>query len=162
MQNKIDAVLTAENRDRILDLTRQIFELLPFRIDLTPEERQSFIKMGDWGRPFVEQTLTLAEQNDSFLPRSFSVPAMRKDKDLFEAMSPVNVQILRLADAVRDIMIVTGNDLILGAYDIYGNAKENGQGEHLDNLVPLVAQRFKRKSKKVGGDDSNQGEAPPG
>ncbi|CAN5257334.1 hypothetical protein BH10ACI1_BH10ACI1_25530 [soil metagenome] len=161
MQNKIDATISTENRDRILALISQIFELLPSDVDLTPEERQSLVKMGDWGRPLVEATLTLAEQNDSFLPRSFDVTEMRKDKDLYEALSPVNVQVLRLVDAVRDIMVLTGSDLMMAAFDIYGNAKENGQGEHLDSLIPLVARRFKRKGKKKDGGNNEGGENPP-
>jgi hypothetical protein len=160
MQNKIDATLTVEKRDQILDLFRQIFALLPFLVDLTPEERHSLFKMGDWGRPIVEGTLVLAEQDDSFLPRSFDVAEMRQDKDLFDNLSPVFVQLSRLFEAVQDTLMLTGSDLILAAFDIYGNAKENGKGEHLDNLVPLVARRFKRKGKKDGegegeGSDNN-------
>ena len=161
MQNKIDATISTADRDRILALIVQIFDLLLFKVDLTPEERQSLVKMGDWGRPLVEATLTLAEQNDSFLPRSFNVAEMRKDKDLYEAMSPVNVQVLRLADVVRDIMLLTGSDLMMAAFDIYGNVKENGQGEHLDSLVPHIARRFKRKGKKKNGGNAEGGENPP-
>ena len=167
MQNRIDAILLPENRARLLDLISQIFALLPSGIDLTPDERQSLVKMGDWGRPMVEAALVLAEQNDEFLPRSFDVTKMRQDKDLYDAMSPVNVQVLRLADTVRDIMLLTGSDLMMAGYDVYTNAKENGQGEHLDPLVPLFARRFKRKAKKKdgegeeSGEGNNTGENPP-
>jgi len=77
MENRIDATLSDENRDKILNLLGQIRALLPFQVNLTPEERQALVKMGDKSRPFVEQTLILAEQDESFLPRSFDVPAMR-------------------------------------------------------------------------------------
>ncbi len=164
MQNKIEAVLSPENRDKILGFINQIFALLPEGVDLTPDDRQSMLKMGDWGRPLVEGTLVLAEQNDSFLPRSFDVTQMRKDKDFFDAISPVNVQLLRLADTVRDIILLTGSDLMLAAYEVYANAKENGEGEHLDSLVPLVGRRFKNRAKKKDEDDGegNDKENPPG
>lgn len=42
MQNIIDAALFDSERDKILDLINQIRALLPFLIDLSPEERQSF------------------------------------------------------------------------------------------------------------------------
>lgn len=157
MQNKIDAAISATDRDKILDLISQIVALMPFLVDLTPEERHSLFKMGDWGRPIVEGTLILAEQDDSFLPRSFDVAEMRKDKDLYDAMSPIFVRLSKLFEGVEDTMMLTGSDLIMAGLDIYGNAKENGIGSHLDNLVPLVARRFKRKSKKEGEGGGNEG-----
>lgn len=157
MQNKIEASLSAEDRDRILELISQIRALMPFLVDLTPEERQQLVKMGDWGRPIVEQTLVLAEQDDSFLPRSFNVPKMRMDKDLYDALTPIFIQLSRLFEGVNDTMMLTGSDLIMGGLDVYGNAKKNGIGEHLDNLIPLFARRFKRQSKKDedGGGENN-------
>lgn len=148
MQNKIEAAINTGDRDRILELIGQIRDLMPFLVDLTPEERQQLFKMGDWGRPIVEQTLVLAEQDDSFLPRSFDVSKMRMDKDLYDALSPIFIQLSRLFEGVNDTMMLTGSDLIMSGLDIYGNAKENGVGENLDNLIPLFARRFKRQSKK--------------
>jgi hypothetical protein len=150
MQNKIDATITPAVRDQILDLISQIFALLPFLVDLTPEERQSLVKMGDSGRPFVEGTLNLVEQDDSFMPRSFDKAEMRQDSDFYVAMLPVEVQMTRLFEAVSDTMMLSGSDLIMAALDVYNNAKENGQGSHLDSLVPLIGQRFKRKRKPDG------------
>jgi hypothetical protein len=147
MQNEIDAAITVTDRDKILDLIAQIFALLPFRVDLTPEERQSLVKMGDSGRPFVEGTLNLVEQDDSFMPRSFDKAEMRQDSDFYVSMLPVEVQMTRLFEAVSDTMMLAGSDLIMAALDVYRNAKDNGQGSNLDHLVPLIGQRFKRKSK---------------
>jgi len=45
--------------------------------------------------------------------------------------------------------------LMMAAYDVYSNAKENGHGEHLDGLVPLVGRRFKRKGKKENGENES-------
>jgi hypothetical protein len=154
MQNKIDATLEAADRDRILDLINQIFNLLPFRVDLTPEERHTLFKMGDWGRPIVEQTLVLAEQDDSFLPRTFDVAEMRKDKELYDNLMPVFIQLSRLFESVQDTMMLNGSDLIMAGLDVYRSAKDYGVGEHLDNLIPLVARRFKRASKKDDGSGS--------
>ncbi len=44
MENKIDAVLSAADRDKILQFINDIYALLPFLIDLSPEERQSLLK----------------------------------------------------------------------------------------------------------------------
>jgi hypothetical protein len=169
MQNKINVVFSITDRDKVLDLISQAMALLPGKVDLTSDDRQSMLKMGDWGRPLVEQTLVLAEQNDEFLPRSFNVAEMRKDKDFVDMISPVNVQVLRFADAVRDLLLLAGSDLMLAAYEVYANAKENGQGEHLDSLIPLVGRRFKNRvkkkdeesSKEDDGNEGDDGENPP-
>jgi hypothetical protein len=151
MQNKINATISAADRDKILELINQIFALLPFRVDLTTEERQSLVKMGESGRPFVEGTLMLVEQDDSFMPRSFDKTKMRQDSDFYVNMQPVSVQMSRLNEAVSDTIMLTGSDLIMAGLEVYRNAKDNGQGANLDNLVPLIGKRFKRKSKPEGG-----------
>ncbi|HEY0428632.1 MAG TPA: hypothetical protein VGC76_12700 [Pyrinomonadaceae bacterium] len=151
MQNKIAASISTADRDKILDFINQIFALMTFGVDLTPEERQSLVKMGDSGRPFVEGTLTLVEQDDSFMPRSFDKAEMRRDNDFYTAMQPVLVQMTRLFESVSDTMMLAGSDLIVAALEVYRNAKDNGQGANLDNLVPLIGRRFKRKSKPGGG-----------
>ena len=160
MQNRIDATLSTAVRDEILDLIAQIRSKLPFLIDLSPEERMSLVKMGESGRPFVEHSLNLVEQDDSFMPRSFDKTEMRTDNDLYESLLPVSMQMTQLHEAVSDTMLLVGSDLIMAGLDVYKNAKANGQGENLDNLVPLLGQRFKRKSKTEGGDDGGN-ENPP-
>lgn len=155
MQNKIDATLSVADRDKILDFIGQARALLPFLIDLTTEDRQSLVKMGDSGRPFVEETLNLVEQDDTFMPRSFDKAEMRRDNDFYEIMKPVMTQLTQLSEAVNDTMMLTGSDLIMGGLDVYRNAKDNGRGENLDNLVPLLGNRFKRKPKNDGDNGGN-------
>ncbi|MCD9187217.1 MAG: hypothetical protein LUM44_12345 [Pyrinomonadaceae bacterium] len=158
MQNKIDATLSAADRDRILELIDQIRDILPFLVDLSIEDRQSLVKMGDSGRPFVEEALNLVEQEDSFMPRSFDKTQMRQDNDFYEMMIPVLVQLTQLYEAVNDTMMLTGSDLIMAGLDVYRNAKNNGRGANLDNLVPLLGKRFKSNRKKDDGTGSN---SPP-
>lgn len=148
MENKIDATLSTAVRDQILDLLAQIFVLLPFLQDLSPDDRQSLIKMGDKSRAFVEGSLTLAEADDSFLPRSFDVKEMRQDKDFHDNLSPIAVQILRLYEGIEDTMMLVGSDLVMNGLEVYNNAKTNGKGDHLDMLVPILGRRFARKSKE--------------
>lgn len=150
MQNRIEATLLATDRDKILGFISNIRDLMPFTVDLTPDERQSLVKMGDSGRPFVDQCLSLVEQDDSFMPRSFDRTDMRTDKDFYEMMQPVFVQLSRLFEAVNDTTMLAGSDLIMAGLEVYRNAKDNGQGSNLDGLVPLLGQRFKRKPKSEG------------
>lgn len=155
MENKIEATLTEADRDQILDLIRQIRALMPFLIDLTPEERKTLFKMGESGRPFVEASLNLVEQDDSYMPRSFDKTEMRQDNELYESILPLYMALATLLDAVDDTLMLTGSDLIMAGLDVYRNAKDNGKGENLDPLVPLLGRRFKRNPPKKGDGGEN-------
>lgn len=162
MENRIDATISDADRDKILDLLGQIRVLLPFQVNLTPEERHTLVKMGDKSRPFVEQTLIIAEQDNSFLPRSFEVAEMRQDKELYDSMSPVFVQMTMLFENIQDTMLLVGSDLMLGALEIYSSAKRSNHGAALDSLVPLLGRRFSRKSgKEDDGDEDDENPNPP-
>lgn len=161
MENRIDATLSDANRDQILNLLGQIRALLPFQVNLTPEERHALVKMGDKSRPFVEQALLLAERDESFLARSFDVPAMRQDKELYDSMSPIFVQMSMLFEAVQDTMLLVGSDLMVNALEIYSSAKRTNHGVALDSLVPLLGRRFARKSGKDEGGETPNPPTPP-
>lgn len=157
MQNKINATLSATDRDKILDLIQQIFALLPFLINLTPEERRELPRMGDKSRAFVQASLALAEQDDSFLPRSFDVAEMRKDEDLYNAMVMVFTALAILFEKFQDTMLLTGSDLYVAALDVYDAAKRKGGSETggLDRLLDALGQRFARRRAKPDDNPPN-------
>lgn len=148
MQNRIDASLSASTRDEILDLLAQINSKLPFLIALPSEERRQLPRMGDKSRAFVQAALVLAEQDDSFLPRSFDRAEMRQDEDLYKALSQVFVPLTILYEKVQDTMMLAGSDLYVAALDVYQAAKRNGNGAGLDQLTDALGQRFARRAKK--------------
>lgn len=149
MQNRIDATLEVAKRDQVLDLIAQIRTILPFLIDLTPEERQSLPKMGDKSRAFVAQALQLAEHDDQYLPRSFDVAEMRRDVELAEGLHPIVVALKQLTEFVDDTYVQVGSEAYTAALVVYQSAKRNGQGAALDNLLDALGQRFARKSKET-------------
>lgn len=154
MQNKIDATLTAEKRDQILDLINQIVALLPFLISLTAEQKRELPRMGDKSRAFVQASLALAEQDDSFLPRSFDVAEMRKDEDLHNALNQIYVALAILFDKLQDTMQLAGSDLYVAALEIYDAAKRKGTSSSggLEPLLDALGQRFARRAKKDEGE----------
>lgn len=147
MENRIDASLSIGDRDAVLGLIQDIRTKLPFLVDLTIEDRQSLPKMGDKSRAFVGQAVTLAEQNDDFLPRSFDVAEMRQDVDLTDQLLPILTALAQLTELVEDTYTLAGSDAYSAALIIYNSAKRNGQGEALDNLLDALGQRFARKAK---------------
>lgn len=146
MENRINAELSTTDKDAILGLINQIRALLPFLIDLSPDERHSLPKMGDKSRAFVNQALALAEQDDSFLPRSFDVAEMRKDVDLTNQLLPIITALTQLLELVEDTNMLAGSDGYTAGLIVYNSAKRNGRGEALDNLLDALGRRFARKA----------------
>jgi hypothetical protein len=150
MQNKIDATLSTVDRDKVLQAVDQINALLPFLINLTPEERRELPRMGDKSRAFVQASLALAEQDDSFLPRSFDVAEMRQDEDLYNAMTSISTVLTILFEKLGDTMLLTGSDLYVASLEVYDAAKRKGGSDTggLDQLIGALGQRFARRSRK--------------
>ncbi len=147
MQNRIDASLSTEDKNKILQFIQDIQAKLPFLVDLSAAEIASLSKMGDRGQSFVQDAITLAEQDDSFLPRSFDVAAMRKDVDLLQALPPIMTAVSRLKELLDDTYILAGSDAFAAALDVYGAAQKHGNGAALSESLNNLGKRFARKSK---------------
>lgn len=165
MQNRIDATITTIDRDKVLQNIAEIKMLLPFLIDLSPEDRQSLPKMGDKSRAFVANSLQLAEHDDQYLPRSFDVPEFRRDVELAETLYPISVALRQLSEYVDDTYIQVGSEAYTAALVVYQSAKRNGKGAALDALLDALGQRFARKSKdeadKTPSDETPSDEPKP-
>lgn len=154
MPNRIDASLSAANKNQVLQLIQDIKNLLPFLVDLSQEEIRALPKMGDKSRAFVSQALTLAEQDDTFLPRSFDVAEMRKDVELTESLLPILTAMSSLTELLEDTFTLAGSEAYVSALIVYQSAKANGKGSALDGSLDALGQRFSRKSKGKTANDS--------
>jgi hypothetical protein len=154
MANRIDASLSAANKNQVLQLIQDIKNLLPFLLDISQEEFKSLPKMGDKSRAFVSQALALAEQDDSFLPRSFDVAEMRKDVELTEALLPILTAMSSLTELLEDTYKLAGSEAYVSALLVYQSAKANGKGSALDGSLDALGQRFSRKSRGKSVNDS--------
>jgi hypothetical protein len=152
MQNKIDAVLSSASATKILQLIDQIEAEMPFLVDLSNDEIASLSKLGN-GQSFVQDAITLAEQDDSFLPRSFEVAAMRRDVDLTRSLPPIAARISRLKEMLDDTQILVGSDAFAAALDVYQAAQRHGKGAGLKDSLSSLSNRFARKSKKKTPDE---------
>lgn len=140
--NRIDAALDSATLATLTTHLADIQALLPFLADLSPEERQSLPKMGDKSRAFVERTLELARQDDSFLPRKLDVAAFGKDVALWQALDGIRTRLAKLLELVEDTQTAAGSEAYLAALEVYAAAKRSGQGTGLDDLLDRVGQRF--------------------
>lgn len=152
--NRINAAITQTDRQAVLDALQTIRTKLPFLIDLTPEERRTLLRMGDKSRGFVAQALTIAEQNEDILPRSFDVEEMRKDVELLTALEPIMASLSQLTELVEDTYMAVGSEAYTSALLVYQYARTAGKGSALDSALDALGQRFARKS--TGGSGGTQ------
>jgi hypothetical protein len=157
MENRIDATLSDTDKQAVLDAFQTIRTKLPFLIGLSAEERQSLPKAGDKSRAFIQQSLALAEQDDSFLPRSFDVAEMRQDVTLAEQLYPILVAGTQFMELLEDTYRLAVVDAYSAGLIVYRAAKDNGKDSALDALLDTLGQRFARKSKTTTpGNNDNE------
>lgn len=140
--NRIDAALDSAAAASVTTKLDEAKTLLPFLVDLSPDERRSLPKMGDKSRAFVERCLSIAQQDDSFLPRNFDVDAFGKDLALYSALEPLRQRLAKLLELVEDTQILAGSEAYLAALEVYHSAKRTGRGSGLDDLLDRVSARF--------------------
>lgn len=146
--NRISASLPQADREAVMQAVATIREKLPFLIDLTTEQRRVMLKMGDKSRAFVSKALEVGTQNSDFLPRSFNLEEMRRDVELFEALSPVLLSLTQLQELVDDTCIAAGSEAYTAALAIYNYAKASGDVTGLDAVIDEMGRRFTRRSRK--------------
>jgi hypothetical protein len=147
MENKISAVLDEQKITEICQRIDDIKSLLPFLIDLTPEERKTLPKLGDKSLMFATKALDLIKKDFSFMPGNFSIEEMEKDIVLFDKMLRVRLEIGKLFELVDDTTIEVGSEAYTAALTVYDNAKRNGKNTvGMDGALDELSRRFYRKT----------------
>jgi len=147
----VSATLSQADHQAVLDAVNTIRQKLPFLVDLTSDERRTLLRMGDKSRGFVTQALTVAEQNEDILPRSFDVAEMRRDVELLDALAPLMASLAQLTELVEDTYMAVGSEAYASALLVYQFARAGGKGSALDGALDALGQRFARKSKSAPG-----------
>ncbi|MCD9188913.1 MAG: hypothetical protein LUM44_21025 [Pyrinomonadaceae bacterium] len=148
MQNRIDAVLPPERTTQMVETIRGFETELNFLIDLAREDIAGLPKMGDRGLPFVMDSLTLGEQDDSFLPRSFDIEKMRRDVALLQQLPAIIAAAEHFLELVKDTQMLVESDAYAAALEIYAAAQRSGKGEALTASLRAMGKRFDRKPKE--------------
>jgi hypothetical protein len=142
MRDRVDAVLSAEEREAIIAGVQSLRRQMPFLIDLKPDERRALPKMGDGSRAFVNKALDVTTLDPSFLPRAFDLDAVRRDVELFKALEAIEMALAQLHELVDDTLLQVGHEAYTGALEIYGCAKSSKHGPALDALKEDISRRF--------------------
>lgn len=102
---------------------KEIRELLPFAIGLTPGERGTLPKITDASSFFVEDALAAAEANEALAPRYLDVPELRSDLTLWRQIDRFVEDLSALARTLEDTAMAAGSEAYVAALAFYNSVK---------------------------------------
>lgn len=141
---------------QVIQLLQQVIALLPFLINLTPEERKTLFKMGPKGVPFVQLALTVAQQHPGILPANFDTPEFAKDVSLVSGLIPIDVVVSPLREGVSDTVMLAGVEAMRQANIVYDMVKIAAKNDSaMNDLKNQLGERYKNVGKKNPGSGTN-------
>lgn len=142
--SNISAVLSDAERDAILAKLKEAWELLPFLINLTADEKKALPKMGDKSVSFVEKSLDYAGGNPNLIPPYLDAAELKKDVTLVKQLQPIYNFLNQFFDAVDNTFTAVGSEAYVESLTFYNTvrdaSKRNVPGA--DAIYQDLRQRF--------------------
>ena len=153
--NRINATLPQESADAVMAAIAKIQDLLPFLIDLTPDERKAMAKFGEKNRSFVVKAEAIAVQHPEILPRGFVLDDMKTDIRLVEQLYPIQIALADLLGRVEDSFYAAGSEAYTAALQVYSYAKAAHIATGvLEAALDDLGRRFARRGHAAEKSDS--------
>lgn len=148
MENRIDAELTPEVKAQIISKVKEIKTLLPFLIKLSDSERKSLQMMDDGRKPFTEKAFESADANDAINPGPELIANGEKDLDLSSGLYSIEIELMQLAEAIRDTRQLAGAEAYEVARFVYMKAKmaDKMNVPGIKTIVQELSKLFKQTS----------------
>lgn len=141
----ISASLDAPTLSGILDNLKAVKTDLSFLINLTPEERQKFFKMGPKSVAYAELAETTARNHADILPSSFNTAEFTKDYQLTKAFLEIQSVLLPLAEGVDDTLKLVGVEVMKQANQVYDFVKIAAKNNSsLDSIKDELGRRYEK------------------
>jgi hypothetical protein len=148
----INATLSAADQEAILAAVGTIRQKLPFLVDLSREERQAILKLGDKTHGFARKAFEITAQNPGILPASVNVDGLRNSEHLYESLAAIKLAIDQLQKQVEDTTMQVGSDAYAIARSIYSRAKSGFAGASLKTAADELGKRFGRRRTATASD----------
>jgi hypothetical protein len=124
-QNLISATLSAEDSAAVQQNLKEAKKRLSFLVNLQPSDVSSLLKMGNAYFPFIEKAYQVVIAHPEILPGVFDRDEFIRDYNLLLQIRPILNQINELAESIQKTNIAVGNDLMVGALNVYSAVKQN-------------------------------------
>ncbi len=120
----VDYELDDKDNDQIIALLDEVKELLPFVINLTPEERQRGLKIGDKNLAFNTKAIEYAAANPELLPGFINVDEHCNLWQGYQCMGTLLRKVLMLAETIDDTHMALGGRVYRQNLAIYRSVQE--------------------------------------
>lgn len=156
MQNRISVTIPAASKKKIdeaLAVLQQ--ELTPYLYPLTPEQRQTLIKMGDRSLGFMKKIEEYGAASPSLVPSFVDFQALQEDIRATNDLGSILRPLQQLATDVESTMMQTGGEAYTDGLVVYRNiqsaAKANVPGAQAayEELKDRFAGQGKREASKA-------------
>ncbi|KQM64655.1 hypothetical protein ASE74_11615 [Pedobacter sp. Leaf216] len=153
LNNKISAEITAEQMAKVTAQLQEarttLKDVLIF--NLSADERQTMLKMGDRTLAFVGRAITHAKQSPNLVPSFLDVTETQKDYKLAADLYEIYLEASKFLRAVDDCMMVAGGEAYESALVFYnavkGANKSNIAGTQ--DIYDDLKQQFPRNKKNT-------------
>lgn len=125
--NRISATLSDSNKAAILQKIAEIRALMPFLINLTPDERKTMPKLGDKTLGFDEKCASHMSSNPKFVPGFVEMDEFAKDRSLRNPMMDIMRELTSLAQAVDDTVTLVGHEIYIAELAFYQNVRQGAK-----------------------------------
>ncbi len=123
-KNLVSATLLAENKTAIKAAFQTIDEKMPFLINLTDDQRDDGLKLGDKTVGFLDKFDTYSKTNPEFIPSFLNMPEFEKDYALIEDLNELIKIANALTQKIQDTLSEVGMEALAAALIYYGPVKD--------------------------------------
>lgn len=141
--------ITPADKAAILTKIGEIKALMPFLINLTPQERKRLRKKGTKRTGYVNDVYQAVQNNQTVIPATFNVAAYKQDKFAGDDLTDIDDQLIPLFEGISDTLLLLGVELMKqsdSGYDYLKRAAKDNAS--IQAIVEQIAKAFAGQGKK--------------
>ena len=157
MYKNISAQMSEEDKNTIIQKLQEVEALLPFIVNLSPNERKAIPNMGRKSLKFVESAIGYAQKHPTFVPPFLDVAEQHRDFNLTKQLYDIIEVLNPLCEKINDTCFAVGAEAFASARVFYSTLKaaEKAGTPGVDTIVKDLGQTFKKSApanrEKEGG-----------
>lgn len=153
--NRLNTTMSEADINTVKKFFNSIFDLMPFLIGLTTDERVSLPKISEANKIFVGDSINALANNTGMLPAYLNVADIKNDLTLYDQLDELEGIALQLVEKIQDTRMLCGSEAFassLTAYRLFEAAAAAGL-PGADSIFNALKQRF-------AGQGSTGGQTP--
>ena len=147
-QNLISASLTPADAAEIQQKLTEIKSKLGFLSTIQPEQKKSFIKVGNTFLPFLEKGYNVVNDHPEILPAVFNTAEFKKDYTLIRDLTPITNMVNELAEGLDATAFAASSDAMVETLEVYSAVEQNKDKVPGLDVVYTEMREFFKKTKK--------------